>query len=458
MTHRNKGPDISSLIGTKSNQAAAIVGLIVATFLALSGVATAYVAFITPPTGDMWGYINQTRGIPLWDDFLRYLTGYFSNNPRLGQMFLHIAGRGPDVSALVSATSYLMLIILAGLIACRFQAYPRRGLTPIASLIALGTLVFCGKEVGQAFFYVPYAANYVAGFGLLLLFVAAMTSEKWAENTIAMWLLGLVAGLTNEHTVPAFLALGALILFLSGSRVISLPILAGHIAGYCGLLVGYLALFFAPGQAVRYGEGAESRGISALLADPIGRILETLSLLPQRFWLAWMISAIVLLGLIALRARPPVGDARGHWGPSACFLIVSLGMAITAAASPFLVQRLMFASYASLGIAVAAICMIAPFRIVVLPLASAASIIIMYNFFAEAIQVHQQLSNAFNRQAQEIRSKVEAGQLNLNIAPYPFQWGENLEFVRPERFSVDHNDRLNKLRSEYFGAETISFQ
>jgi len=79
-----------------------------------------------------------------------------------------------------------------------------------------------------------------------------------------MLVLGWVAGMCNEHTGPtAMVAMAAFVYAAWRLRRLR----AWMLAGMVGLYVGYPMLFFAPGQAVRYGGMATRETPIKLLAD-----------------------------------------------------------------------------------------------------------------------------------------------------------------------------------------------
>ena len=111
--------------------------------------------------------------------------------------------------------------------------------------------------VGKTMFCRAYGANYVYGAAIQLWFLVPLRLRVRATPArIALFgIAGVVAGLCNEHTGPV-LCLGlALWAWRSRDRL--------AIAGAAGAIVGFAAIFFAPGQGERYEGLAQRRRWSA---------------------------------------------------------------------------------------------------------------------------------------------------------------------------------------------------
>jgi len=119
-----------------------------------------------------------------------------------------------------------------------------------------------------------------------------------------MLVLGFAAGMCNEHTGPALAALIALALVVFYRRDRSIRDIAWGIAGLVGLIAGGIALFKAPGQAIRYNGLANEHGTLGRIVERgfsgNGRILVVAMLycLPLILWAG--------IGIVARwRSRPP---------------------------------------------------------------------------------------------------------------------------------------------------------
>lgn len=235
--------------------------------------ALVYCCSTEPLAIDGWGHYLFRQHVPAsWSDVWQQARdSYLYINPRLGQMItvvLYI-----DVVHLVLTPAMVGFVLLAScyLVAGRWPRLWRGEDWGLLALITALLLVLVAN-VGMMFFYRPYAGNYVYGFAfylaLLLPYRRALVVSprpcagvlRSALAALAMLLLGLAAGLTNEHTGPAVLAglvgFGLACRFYGPTSGVRLT--PWMITGALGVALGYAALFWAPSQLVRYdGLGRE---------------------------------------------------------------------------------------------------------------------------------------------------------------------------------------------------------
>jgi hypothetical protein len=171
-----------------------------------------------------------------------------------------------------------------------------------------------------------------------------------------MLLLGFAAGLSNEHTGPALAAVITLALVVFARRARrdtdsprhadSLPRRIGSrawgIAGHVGLVAGGIALFVAPGQAIRYNGLANEHGTVGRIVDrglvANGRIVGAalLYLLPLVVWVA--------IGVVSRWRSRPAAQPREHAVTQLVGAGLSLAITLTLLASPKQGPRLYLAS------------------------------------------------------------------------------------------------------------------
>jgi hypothetical protein len=147
--------------------------------------------------------------------------------------------------------------------------------------------------------------------------------------------LGVAAGMCNEHTGVAFAAMGALATLVAWRRR---ELRGWMIAGLVGLVTGYAVLLTAPAQHVRYAALAEHAGI-------VGRVVERglggNLLVPAA--LAGAMAPTLLLVAIGLTRRRSAAPRVAR----ASHLALGLGgvvCVLTLLASPKIGPRLYFAS------------------------------------------------------------------------------------------------------------------
>lgn len=420
--------------------------------------AVAFISWIAPPTGDIWGYLVAAEGQSPLDLAQRYLHGYFTNNPRIGQYMLALAGYGPLATAAVNVSS--LALLLAGgftLASGRLPKLLRLDHT-FAMLIMFSAICAAGTEVGQALFYVPYTTNYVFGFGLLVSFLAIVRVGSTAETSwstiAAVVILGLLAGLSNEHTPPVVLGLGLAAILVHITTLVDLHLKPIHYVAFVSLLIGYLALYFAPGQAVRYSSIDKSAGFEELLTNLPGRIRQVSELLFANSAEYYLLAVLLAIAAIAL-AWQRSELQRILW--PVLVLVISLGIAATVTASPLVGQRLLFASYAGLGISITSLALYFRRVPILFWLGGIAATAYCGIYLGQASLVYVDFRESYNGHLEEIASAQDSGATRPTFSPYKFDFSANKEFVRPEYFSTDPNYRLNRHRAEIYGFESFSF-
>jgi hypothetical protein len=299
-----------------------------------------------PVIGDGWGHLEFHTEQPLslggvWT-FAKY--NYLEMNPRLGQTLTMLLFTPGPWHAIVTPLVELALFYL--LTALAIGRLPRRSEDALVYTTIFALVAACAPLFGQMLFYRPYTGNYLYGLVLCVGFLVpyrCMPSWRWPA-ALPMLVLGAAAGLSNEHTGPAF-ALAALAATVHGRSW-----RPWQIAGLVGIAAGGLALFFAPGQDVRYSELAThdsllgriaSRGLGN--AKPFGQLLGYLT--PALAWIG--------LAFAARRSQRPEPMPRDRVITTLALAAMAILIVITLLASPKLGLRLLFASVALASTAVA---------------------------------------------------------------------------------------------------------
>jgi hypothetical protein len=209
-------------------------------------------------------------------------------------------------------------------------------------------------NIGPMLFYRPYFGNYVVGFlpylWLLLpyrfaferLWKQGKTTDRPATSKVSrrliqvalvlgMFVVAVAAGLTNEHTGPAIMV--GLLFFVAHQRYRKQPVTAWMLAGIAGIAVGFIALYQAPGQNVRY-LGAGKQAVLELIASR--SLLSNVTIVA----LVALPLLVSLIAVLATRSRISSGSTK--------MLIIwcgatALTMAVTLLASPKTGLRLYWA-------------------------------------------------------------------------------------------------------------------
>jgi len=210
---------------------------------------------------------------------------------------------------------------------------------------------------GVMLFYRPFTGNYVFGLCMSLGFLLA-----YRLGRAGWWIipLGFATGLCNEHTGPAVLALAAVLTVAvgGGSR-------AWRLAGLAAMLAGGVALFFAPGQRVRYNGIGRDSLVERIVGRGIGGDLIILErglhyIAPALLWLGLAAAVGWVYRRRARRAGVP-DDARSSEPPGAparipinvAVIATAFAIIVTMMMSPKLGPRLYFAPCALVAAVVA---------------------------------------------------------------------------------------------------------
>ncbi len=321
----------------------AVVALV--TFVVATGLHIAYVTALEPFSFDAWNVADDTDAKPF---SLRGLLDYWQHqyghsNPRIGQVFTYLAYKLEWFAVIATPLAYLGLTLAITVLG--LGRWPSRARDLALWAIAIGCGWFAFPEIGRNMFCRAYGANYVYGAAIQLWFVTWLRVGfvKAAPSTlqcVEYALFGVIAGMCNEHTGPALVAL------LGGyawwSRRRGRPV-RHVIAGGTGALIGFAAIFFAPGQGERY-DGLAQR--ASLFDRVVDRGADgNLELFRDYLLYAAPVLALVVVALVCIpRDR----------SPGAALWVVALGLAagvvVTATlfASPKLGSRFYLAPIAVL--------------------------------------------------------------------------------------------------------------
>ena len=332
----------------------------------LTGAAVLCIAW-EPVRLDGWYLWFQYRARPFslasWLDVVRF--NYLHGNPRFGenvtnalyapgaaQMFAH--------AALMIASFWILATLGLG-------RRPRRDdVLYITTLLAMYLVAI--PRVGPMLFYRPFFGNYIVGampaFGLLAMYHCYLRGRVQSRRRwliLPAFLLGVLGGLGNEHTGPAFIIAAAVAAYLAWRRG-NLPL--WMVAGVLGLAVGFLGLFFAPGQMERYAGAGKVGVMTTVLSRSVGASLQIVWRAPATaLWLVpWLMLVAVATGRTAdptaptiwSRYRAGLANATGNATTFGIALVFATIVGGTLLAAPLNGPRLYYATAAVLVCAAAA--------------------------------------------------------------------------------------------------------
>jgi len=303
-----------------------------------------------PILRDGWGHYQwhrqfETTPATLWT-FAR--DTYLHNNPRLGQVLtLLLYTPGPYHVVMTPVVELLLFWILTVLaLGRRPQLANANDALMYFTITAMVTIA--APQIGPMLFYRPFTGNYVFGFvvsGCLLipyrLHAETPHPHPWWW-TVGMVVLGGCAGMANEHTGPTVALVIAVAIAWFARR--GERIAPWMIAGWIGLVAGGLALYYAPGQAIRYS-GLANQAMIDRITDRTER--ENASVV-----LSWLVYArtlipwLLLAGVAHWRARgelttPP--RTKPQQVSALALAVSAVSIAVTLLASPKQGPRLYFA-------------------------------------------------------------------------------------------------------------------
>jgi len=294
-----------------------------------------------PVLRDGWGHVQwhktfETTPCNVWQ-FAH--DSYVHNNPRFGQVLTLLVYTPGPWHALVTPLVELALFYLLALHALGRRPSFARTDDALMFATILAMVALTAPLIGQLLFYRPFTGNYLFGFviGLAVLapyrlHAATPGPRRWWWIPI-MLVAGGIAGMCNEHTGPATVAcvVVAIVAFWRrGERPA-----AWMIVGLAGVVAGGLALYFAPGQDIRYHGLATSTSLLGRIADR--SFVENVKIVTAPYVAIWKLVpwlVFVVLGWTHRERRASLLVVAG----------ASLAIALTLLVSPKQGGRLDFAS------------------------------------------------------------------------------------------------------------------
>ncbi len=209
---------------------------------------------------DGWGHFANHRHNDV-HPWLFAKAAYLGGNPRFGQVLTYLLYTpGPWHVLITPVVELGMFYLLAALALGRWPQLRQFDDALVFAAVVMLVLA-AGPAFGQMLFYRPYTGNYLYGLVITLALLLpyrffaerARPRRSWPVEIVlasAMLVLGLVTGMCNEHTGPTVLAIigFAIVAFVRRGDRLRPWMLAGAV----GMLAGGLALYFAPGQDIRY--------------------------------------------------------------------------------------------------------------------------------------------------------------------------------------------------------------
>jgi len=311
-----------------------------------------------PVMRDGWGHFLMHSHTPTsLGSVIEFAKGaYTHNNPRLGQVVTYLQFTPGPWHALFTpigelATFYLLSALVLG----RWPSVKRSD-DALLFLLLFAMTAITAPEFGLMLFYRPYTGNYVIGLLINLAFLVPYRFAVTEPHHRGWWwipvmiVLGVASGMCNEHTGPAVVAAAMAATYACWRRDRKLT--WWQVIGVLAMIAGGIALYKAPGQAIRYS-GLANHGsmLGRIVARGLLRDLGVVGAL--LLYLALSLPWCLLAAIARWRGPAPEPVVASRKWSEVAIAVTSLLIILTLLASPKVGSRLYFGSVA-LGCAVIA--------------------------------------------------------------------------------------------------------
>jgi len=238
--------------------------------VSLSFLAVLFLNILTPLISDDFAYLfiygEEARVHSVSDIIQSQINHYYMWG---GRSVVHFIAQGllllPSfVADLLNSLVYMGYIILI------YLHIKDKGKNSLSLFILINLAVwFFQPVIGDTILWITGAANYLWGTFFILLFLLPYRLYEGKRATVlsnifasaGIFLLGIIAGWTNENTAAAMILIAILFLFYYRSRAWKLPVWS--YIGLLGGIIGFLIMILAPGNFERAG-GAGSMSLYLL--------------------------------------------------------------------------------------------------------------------------------------------------------------------------------------------------
>ncbi|MEO8549465.1 MAG: DUF6056 family protein [Kofleriaceae bacterium] len=295
---------------------------------------------------DAWNVAQDTHAQPITAGrfFDYWWLEYTHSNPRFGQIFAYLGYKLEWFSVYATPLAYLAISLAITMIGVARWPF-RRGRDLAMWAFVLGAIWFALPQVGKTLFCRAYCANYIYSLAIQLWFLVPLRLARGSTTMkcIAYALLGLIAGMCNEHTGPT------LCVFMLGYAWWEERPPVARLArwGALGAILGFCAIFFAPGQGQRYDALATKVSLFGRLMQRgvTGNVEILRDLL---LGVAPVLGLIAITALLAIMMREPENREREGRRTAVRMIVAAMfaavAMAVTIFVSPKLGPRFYYGS------------------------------------------------------------------------------------------------------------------
>jgi len=262
-----------------------------------------------PVLRDGWGHVQWHKSFDTTPSNVWMFAhdSYVHNNPRFGQVLTLLAYTPGPWHAIFTPIVELVLVYLLSLMALGRRPAFQRSDDALMFATVLGMLALTAPLIGQMLFYRPFTGNYLFGFTISLAILVPYRLHAEAPQPRRWWWIpimlagGAIAGMCNEHTGPATVACiaFAIIAFWRRGERPS----AWMIAGLAGVIAGGLALYFAPGQDIRYHGLATSTSLLGRISDR--SVIDNVKIVTAPYSAIWKLVPWLVFVALGWKRREP---------------------------------------------------------------------------------------------------------------------------------------------------------
>jgi hypothetical protein len=325
-----------------------ILRVLFVAYVAATAIHIGWVVAHEPFAFDAWNVAVNSGAKPITPSrfFEFWWFEYTHSNPRIGQVLTYLTYKLEYFAVIATPLAYLLLSLAITILGIARVPSWRRGRDLVLWTIAIGSIWFALPQVGKTLFCRAYAANYVYSAAIQLWFLVPLrlggTRQPRLATCIGYFFFGVLAGACNEHSGPTLCAFLIGYVVWMRRRHGEVPRLG--IAGLAGAVLGFMALFFAPGQGERY-DGLANR------VSLVGRFLQRGVVGNVEILRDLVLGAAPVLALIVIVVILANEDGnerrvalRRAMNLLALVIVASIAMAVTIFVSPKLGPRFYYVS------------------------------------------------------------------------------------------------------------------
>jgi hypothetical protein len=430
-------------------------GLLIVLFLFFNQMAR-----IEPVEGDGWFVLRDYKIYgPGINTIIKELYKFHhSGNPRIVNIFYLLMYHPWPIHQIMTPAAIVLLFITMFTVALGRRPHPTSLRDSYLLLVLIALCWLATPNVGQTFFYRPITSNYVYGFLCTLAFFIPHrlyltssfgTGRYWWILAIFLGLYGAFVGKCNEHTGPtaivAALCLTSVPLFRQKTKVA-----AWMFSGSIGLIIGYLFLFYAPGQEKRYKGLGRSSLVDTLASRGVVGNLETAWSFFKDVDVLFVFTCLLLLASVLTSDRSKIGSAvesKAKYIETAIFIILSLMVLVTSLAAPKHFWRLTIASTFLLSMAVLVIVDIFSIDSKAIITVSVLALIVNFSFAYRSISFYSEINRLLQDRISRFNGKGPNDDVYLPLYPYPsssMYYGDGIK-----------SGYVTKAMADYYGVRKV---